>query len=98
MIGRDDLWPTWQRMTDELGAAQPDPLIFQAACTELDVPTAETLPGGHRLETDALGARDAGLHGVWLDRRRADLPVEAGVHVIETLADLPELIVSEYLL
>jgi putative hydrolase of the HAD superfamily len=81
----------------ELGAAKPDPQIFQAACTRLDVPTQEALHVGDRLDVDAVGARDAGLHGVWLDRCGAEPPADAGVHVIETLSDLPELIVSEYL-
>jgi putative hydrolase of the HAD superfamily len=81
----------------EVGAAKPDERIFQAACTRLDVPSCETLHVGDRLDVDALGARDAGLHGVWLDRRGAEPEADAGVHVIETLSDLPGLIISEYL-
>jgi putative hydrolase of the HAD superfamily len=81
----------------ELGAAKPDPQIFRAACTRLEVPAEQALHIGDRLDVDALGARDAGLHGVWLDRQGAPTRPEQGVHVIETLADLPELIVSEYL-
>lgn len=82
----------------ELGAAKPDPVIFRTACDNLDVPVDEALHVGDRLDVDALGARDAGLHGVWLDRCHAPGPrPHAGVHVIDTLGDLPELIVSEYL-
>jgi putative hydrolase of the HAD superfamily len=81
----------------ELGAAKPDPVIFQAACTQLDVPADEALHVGDRLDVDALGARDAGLHGVWLDRCHADAAGEPGVQIIESLADLPELLVSGYL-
>jgi putative hydrolase of the HAD superfamily len=81
----------------ELGSAKPDPLIFQTACTQLHVTAAEALHVGDRLDVDALGAQHAGLHGVWLDRCGADTVVEPGVHVIETLSDLPELLVSEYL-
>lgn len=83
----------------ELGAAKPDPVIFQAACTQLDVPADEALHVGDRLDVDAVGARDAGLHGVWLDRCGAEAAAatEPGVHVIESLSDLPELLVSEYL-
>jgi putative hydrolase of the HAD superfamily len=80
----------------ELGAAKPDPVIFRTACARLDVPPAEALHIGDRLDVDALGARAAGLHGVWLHRAPTPTP-PTGVHVIETLADLPELIVSEYL-
>ena len=81
----------------ELGSAKPDPLIFQTACTRLHVAAAEALHVGDRLDVDAVGAQHAGLHGVWLDRCGAEAAVEPGVHVIESLSDLPELLVSEYL-
>lgn len=83
----------------ELGAAKPDPLIFHTACARLGVPAEATVHVGDLLDADALGARDAGLHGVWLDRSLTachDVRAYAGVHVIETLADLPELLVTEY--
>jgi putative hydrolase of the HAD superfamily len=81
----------------ELGTAKPDPVIFHTACTVLDVPAGEALHVGDRLDVDAHGAAHAGLRGVWLDRRATEVPVEPGVHVIESLADLPGLLVSCYL-
>jgi putative hydrolase of the HAD superfamily len=80
----------------ELGCAKPDPLIFHTACVNVEVPYHQALHVGDRLETDAIGAQHAGLHGVWLDRRHAGTAAP-GVPVIETLSDLPELLVSEYL-
>jgi putative hydrolase of the HAD superfamily len=80
----------------ELGAAKPDPVIFHTACATLGVPPSETMHVGDLLDTDAIGARDAGLHGVWLTRSEVNPPREPGIHTIETLADLPELLVSEY--
>jgi putative hydrolase of the HAD superfamily len=80
----------------ELGAAKPDPVIFHTACAQLDVSPAETMHVGDLLDTDAIGARDAGLHGVWLSRSPAAPAREPGVQTIESLADLPELLVSEY--
>jgi putative hydrolase of the HAD superfamily len=81
----------------ELGAAKPDPVIFHTACARMGVPPAETMHVGDLLDTDALGARDAGLHGVWLARHTRPGPCrELGVQAIESLADLPELLVSEY--
>ncbi len=83
----------------ELGAAKPDPVIFRTACARLDVPLDAAMHVGDLLDADAVGARDAGLHGVWLDRSLTgcrDFRVYAGVHVIESLADLPELLVTEY--
>jgi len=62
----------------ELGAAKPDPVIFQTACRQLCVSADET------------------LHGVWLHRTGPEPADSTGVHVIETLSDLPALIVSEY--
>lgn len=80
----------------ELGAAKPDPVIFHTACARMGVAPSRALHVGDLLDTDAIGARDAGLHGVWLDRggrRRSGVP---GVMTIETLTDLPELIVTEF--
>jgi putative hydrolase of the HAD superfamily len=80
----------------ETGAAKPDPAIFHTACARLGVPPAQTIHVGDLLDTDAIGARDAGLHAVWLARAAVAPSPEPGVQTIETLADLPELIVSEY--
>ncbi|SDC62985.1 HAD family hydrolase [Actinokineospora iranica] len=82
----------------ELGAAKPDPTIFHTACAELGVTPHETAHVGDRLDLDAIGARDAGLHGIWLDRAadQHDHDDTPEVPVVETLADLPELLVSEY--
>lgn len=80
----------------ELGAAKPDPVIFHTACARLGVPPSQTVHVGDLLDTDAIGARDAGLHGVWLARGAAHPSTEPGIQTIENLADLPELLVSEY--
>ncbi|WP_311202722.1 HAD family hydrolase [Actinophytocola gossypii] len=80
----------------ELGAAKPDPVIFHTACALMGVPPEETLHVGDLLEADAVGARDAGLHGVWLNRSVDDARPATGIDMIESLADLPELLVTEY--
>lgn len=80
----------------ELGAAKPDPVIFHTACARMGVSPAETLHVGDLLDTDAVGARDAGLHGVWLARSASHPAPEPGIQTIETLDDLPKLLVSEY--
>jgi putative hydrolase of the HAD superfamily len=80
----------------ELGAAKPDPVIFHTACARMGVDPHQTLHVGDLLEADALGARDAGLHGVWLNRSLDDARPATGIGVIETLGDLPELLVTEY--
>lgn len=81
----------------ELGAAKPDPMIFETACVRLGVRSDQAVHIGDRLEVDAVGARDAGMHGIWLDREGCDDPqVPHGVHSIRSLAELPELLVSEF--
>ncbi|PPK64321.1 HAD family hydrolase [Actinokineospora auranticolor] len=80
----------------ELGAAKPDPVIFHTACGLLGARPERTAHVGDRLDLDAHGARDAGLRGIWLDRTRTGEPQEPGVPVVDTLADLPALLVTEY--
>jgi putative hydrolase of the HAD superfamily len=79
--------------SSEAGAAKPEPAIFQAACELLELAPERVAYVGDRLDVDAQGARDAGLLGIWLDRlgeaeRLAQRGEEAGVTVIESLADL----------
>lgn len=80
----------------ELGAAKPDPVIFHTACARLGYPPAEVAHVGDRLDVDAIGARDAGLAGVWLNRTgpaRGTLPT--GIAMIASLELLPELLVCD---
>ncbi len=83
-----------------LDFAKPDAGIFQYACDQFNVSHAAAAYIGDRLYTDAIGAADAGLTGVWLDRAGTatadDLAAAAasGVHVIRTLADLPPLLAN----
>ena len=81
----------------ELGAAKPDPVIFDTVCRELGCLPSEAAHIGDKLETDARGARDAGLAGVWLSRSGAAATGdEPDVHVINSLEQLPELLVAEF--
>ncbi|MDX3656379.1 HAD family hydrolase [Streptomyces sp. ID05-26A] len=80
----------------EVGCAKPDRVIFHTACLALGVPPGDTVHVGDRLHADAIGARDAGMHGVWINRigpTGGTLP--AGLSSITTLAELPELLVCE---
>ncbi|MCP2179053.1 putative hydrolase of the HAD superfamily [Prauserella alba] len=97
----------------ELGVAKPDPAMFQSVCLQLGCDPREAVHLGDKFTTDAVGARDAGLTGIWLHREPegtagngrgapadADDAVRGGapadVHVLTTLAALPELLVSEF--
>lgn len=75
--------------SDEHGEAKPAPGIFLAGCARLGLPPHEVAYVGDNYALDALGARAAGLHPFWLDRTATAAPVDAGIHVLHTLADLP---------
>ena len=80
-------------ISGELGVAKPHHAIFRRACRTLGVLPAQAVHVGDRLDTDAEGARDAGLHGVWLDRSGCgELPKSAGISVIGRLGELPSLV------
>ena len=76
--------------SDDIGCAKPAAGAFLAGCQALGLPPERVAYVGDKLTTDALGALGAGLHPVWLDRPGAGpAPAPAGVHRIQTLADLP---------
>jgi putative hydrolase of the HAD superfamily len=76
--------------SDDIGCAKPAAEAFRAGCAALGLPPERVVYVGDKLTTDALGALGAGLHPVWLDRARTGTaPAPAGVHRIQTLADLP---------
>ncbi|WP_030414228.1 HAD family hydrolase [Streptomyces sp. NRRL S-1448] len=77
---------------DELGHAKPAAEAFHGACAALGLGPEEVVYVGDRLDIDALGARDAGLGAVWLDRTGAGGELPAGVRRIASLAELPELL------
>ena len=83
-------------ISGEVGVAKPDRAIFEHACTALGVDAGEAMHVGDNPRVDALGARDAGLHGVWLDRhgahRDAHDGADLGVTVITGLAQLANLV------
>ena len=57
-----------------IGAAKPDPIIFQAAARALDVAPGEVAHVGDDPELDVLGAQRAGMLAVWLNRGAAPWP------------------------
>jgi len=52
----------------EVGAVKPDVRIFRAAVQAFGVDARQAAYVGDRLHTDAIGAAEAGLLGIWLDR------------------------------
>jgi putative hydrolase of the HAD superfamily len=80
----------------EVGAAKPDPLIFHSACAALDCEPQQALHVGDRLRTDALGARDAGLRGIWLNRDNHPAELPHGVQSLASLDELPDLLACAF--
>ena len=82
----------------EFGIAKPDPSIFAHACAGFGVHPAQAMYIGDRLATDAIGAADAGLSGVWLNRSgetdaaQTAAIAASGVAMIRGLAELPQLL------
>lgn len=82
----------------EFGHTKPDPRIFHHTCELFGVEPADAVYIGDRLATDALGAANAGLTGVWLDRERSattdqlDEARASGVSVIHSLDELAALL------
>ncbi|MGH3705597.1 MAG: HAD family hydrolase [Agromyces sp.] len=81
----------------DVGVTKPDAEIFRIALERFGVeaPAGRAAYIGDRLETDAVGAAEAGLIGVWLNRTGdAQTPSAAasGVLEIASLAQLPALL------
>jgi putative hydrolase of the HAD superfamily len=75
--------------SSEAGCAKPDVRIFRAAAEQLGLATDRCLFVGDREDVDAMGARNAGMHAIWLNRR--GLTGATDVASVATLADLAEL-------
>ncbi|GAA3575612.1 HAD family hydrolase [Amycolatopsis ultiminotia] len=83
----------------EVGVAKPDPVMFHSVCLALECAPEQAVHVGDKLDTDAIGARDAGLGAVWLDRDgtgRVGERAPREVYTVSGLGELPELLVSEY--
>lgn len=79
----------------ELGVSKPEAAAFLAACEALGLRPGEVAYVGDQPEIDARGARDAGLLAVWLDRDGDRGPGPGGIHRIEGLDRLPELLAGD---
>lgn len=73
----------------EFGVAKPDPRIFHAAAGALDLTPGDVLHVGDDATLDALGALNAGMQAVWLNRTEAIWPHEPQPQL--TLCNLTEL-------
>jgi len=76
---------------------KPDPVPFGLCLNKLGLPPNEAVYVGDDWRIDMCGARDAGLHAVWLKHhsvKRNWPKVESGIPVITALNQLPDLLAS----
>ncbi|WP_206503899.1 HAD family hydrolase [Streptomyces chrestomyceticus] len=77
---------------DEVGHAKPAAEAFLAACDAMGLAPERVVYVGDKLDVDAIGARDAGLGAVWVDRGGVEGDVPDGVTRIGGLGELPGLV------
>jgi putative hydrolase of the HAD superfamily len=54
-------------LAEDIGASKPHPDMFQAALTQAGVPASDIIHIGDDPEHDIQGARDMGMHTVWVN-------------------------------
>jgi putative hydrolase of the HAD superfamily len=74
-------------ISEEHGKAKPHPALFQRACSYLGQEPGRSVFVGDIYELDAIGARRAGLVGVWLDRA-VTVGLEHTAPIIHSLGEL----------
>lgn len=74
----------------DLGAAKPDPSVFEAALSKLGVDAEHAVMIGDSIPKDVDGALAAGLGAIWVNRNGQAAPDDRERPVeISTLSDLP---------
>jgi HAD superfamily hydrolase (TIGR01509 family) len=76
----------------QVGAAKPDPAIFEAALQEVRCPAESALFVGDSPETDIAGARRAGIRAILVERGASSAAAAGPVERIPSLETLPEMI------
>jgi len=80
-------------VSEDCGHAKPSATIFRLACEAVRLSPLQAVYVGDDYELDACGARDAGLRGIWLDRRGLASQDHRGP-IIGSLNDLPHALES----
>ena len=89
-VARNDLEFDAVVSSEELRCYKPHESVFLAACKRLGTTADSTVYVGDNPRLDVVGARNAGLTAVWLNRTGRDYPkeLEPPDHTIESLGDL----------
>jgi phosphoglycolate phosphatase-like HAD superfamily hydrolase len=84
-------WPVLSASDPEIAAFKPSPRGYLRACELWNVPAAEVLVVGDRVEVDAAGAAAAGMRSAIVSRRRR-LALPAGCMVVPSLERLARVV------
>lgn len=77
---------------DTLNAAKPEPQVFWEGCRLLGTAPAQTLYVGDNYVIDGVGSAQAGLKGLWLNRKGASTPPTAAADRVLMVSGLMELL------
>ena len=78
-------------ISGEVGLQKPHPKLFKKSAKELDLSLDEMLYIGDQLEKDALGAFNAGMQGVLINRTN-QIHESSEIKIISKLTELPQII------
>jgi HAD superfamily hydrolase (TIGR01509 family) len=82
-------------LAQDIGAHKPHPDMFQAAIEQSGVTADQIIHVGDDPEHDIRGARDIGMHTVWVNTKAKDWPGgERADREVDNLEQLPEAIRS----
>ena len=82
-------------ISEEVGVAKPDPLIFEVALERMNLDRSEVVVIGDSLTSDVAGALSFGIPVVWVDRRnlgRAAAPVGVKAVIATDLSNTDEVL------
>jgi putative hydrolase of the HAD superfamily len=77
-----------------LGAAKPEPRVFEAVCSHIGMPPAAVIHAGNDPGNDVIAPRQMGMTAVWVNRIGAQWPAGAEVpdHTVPDLGALADLL------
>lgn len=81
-------------LSAETGFAKPDSKAFEQVCLKLKIPRGNLLHVGDSLSHDVLPAHAFGAETVWVAHAPDGAPPEDRVAIVDSLADLPEILRS----
>lgn len=82
---------SWHLNAQHCGAAKPEPAMFQALIEQSACSAAEIVHIGDDPVADVLGAQQAGLQGIWLQREDCMLSLPKHIQPDATIHSLTEL-------